>query len=247
MHEGRLRQLHQLLPRAEANAEQCHADAADADALVRDTKAAIVKETKERRHLRPLIFVPGGFGVAAALRVWRARPRGALVAAGGSATVVAAGAIALAVINGPQSPMKPRPALTTGALPSVEPLPAAGHWPPPTGPPKGPPPKAVPTAPPSTPPVSAPSPTPELSAPPSPVASEEPPTPKPHKPPKTKPPKPPKTKPPGKPPKTPPPVEPPVAQQRCALTLLDVGLLCDRSLITGAQPFMWPSAQTPTI
>jgi hypothetical protein len=38
-----------------------------------------------------------------------------------------------------------------------------------------------------------------------------------------------------------------VAQQRCVLTLLDVGLLCDRSLITGVQPFMWPAGVTPTI
>lgn len=232
MYEDRLRQLHQLLPRVEANAERKHADADEADALVRDTRTEIVKATRERRHLRPLTFIPGGFGVAAALKAWHARPRVAtLAAAGGSATIVAAGAIALAVIVTPGG----QPPLATGpALPSVEPLPPAGHWPPPIGPPKGRRPKSLPP----TPLVVVASPT-ALSVLPSPGVSAGPPLPNkvnpPEvKPPEVKPPEPPHV-PPVEPPELPPPVDepPPEGGHGCVVDLLGVGLLCDRAVIAG--------------
>lgn len=132
MDRERLRQLTDFLPRAVASANALHADADYADAIVRDTRAAIAAERDDHRR-GVLIVGPWAAAAAASLEIarrWAARNSASIAAFGGGA------AVATAVTLGPglfdTSPPRP-PTLAEPAPP----LPPIGHNPPRVGPPKG--------------------------------------------------------------------------------------------------------------
>jgi hypothetical protein len=182
MHEARLRQLNELLPIIEANAAKCHADADDADALVRTTKAAIAEEAREHRHLRALVFIPAALGGGLALKTWLAGHRREISnAAGGVVTGAAATVFLAAALTGPDAGGLPDSPPTLAE--PAPPLPPIGGNPPHVGPPKSPtvppwttaPNRPRPRAPapfPSGAPGSSPSPAGPPSTPPDPAPSE---------------------------------------------------------------------------
>jgi hypothetical protein len=234
MDSERLRQLNNFLPTAQAHAEECRAAAEDAEALVRQTKAAIAKETRERRHLRglPLLF-PAALAAAGAVGRWAGRNSAGVAAFGAGATVAAVAAVGVGQLGG--DPPTGRQVVTAPTPPATS-LPPAGHTPSPTHPPKG-----SPSAPP--PPSVMPTPTPGQPSPGTPLPDDTavPPS---HTPPgkPSKAPKPPKTKPPhtpaGKPPRDD--ADPEGVKEECRINLLGTGILCGHLFSSGRLPVDWP-------
>lgn len=143
MQEDRLRQLHQLLPRAEANAERLHAASDDADAVVQDIRTAIVEEKKGHRHLRglPLLF-PAALATAGAVVRWAGRNSTAAATIGAGATVAAATAVGVS----PLVVDPPADQIVTAPKPPAISRPHTAHTPPPKrrGPPTASPSPSVP-------------------------------------------------------------------------------------------------------
>lgn len=139
MHEDRLRQLNELLPLIEANAQECRAIADDAEEIVRFTKAVIAEETREHHHLRGLALIPaalGGGGLA--LKAWGVRhSRDISSAAGGVVTGAAATVFAVAALTGPAGGGGDGRDGPPSLAEPAPPLPPYGHNPPRVGPPKG--------------------------------------------------------------------------------------------------------------
>jgi hypothetical protein len=226
LHMERLRQLHSFLAMAEAHANDCRAAAEDAEALVRDTKAAIAKETKERRHLRalPLLF-PAVLTAAGAAGRWAGRNTAGAAAFGAGAAVAAVTAVGVVQLGG--DPPTGSEIVTAPTAPAAT-SPPARH--PPARPPKG-------SRPPGPPPASPNRPTPgPPSVSPSPLISVAPSAhlPTKIKPPHLRPPKLPHT-PPGKP-SNPHADNPPTVKDDCRIDLLGTGILCGHLLSSGQLP-----------
>jgi len=164
----RMRNLNDLLARAEENVTQTQQNAAIAVRTLRDIKAEIARERGRRSHLRGLALIPASLGGAVLAVRWLAAHRVVVAgAAGGVVTGAVAGIVTLAAITGPGvTDPDIAPAPTYGALPP------AGRTPQPAGPPKSgppaspapsrsepttaPPPGGDPSGPPSTPPDTPP-------------------------------------------------------------------------------------------
>jgi hypothetical protein len=212
---------------AEAHANDCRAAAEDAEALVRDTRAAIAKETKERRHLRglPLLF-PAALAAAGAAGRWAGQNTAGAAAFGAGAAVAAVTAVGVVQLGG--DPPTGSQVVTAPKAPATS-SPPARHSPLPGRPSKG---RRLPAPPPALPNRPTPG---APSASPSPLASVAPPAhlPTKIKPPHLRPPKLPHT--PGKP-SNPHADGPPTVKDDCRINLLGTGILCGHLLSLGQPP-----------